>query len=72
MRCCGPSAAPLLCAVSWVSTAGLPCLWAGGAWCIAALALPLLGILVAALLIRRQPRSWERASFMVSTQPGSW
>ncbi|KFP09157.1 Low affinity cationic amino acid transporter 2, partial [Egretta garzetta] len=61
--------APLLCAVSWVSTAGLPCLRAGGAWCIAALALPLLGILAAALLIRRQPRSWERASFMVPCPP---
>ncbi|KFP41062.1 Low affinity cationic amino acid transporter 2, partial [Chlamydotis macqueenii] len=62
--------AALVCAVSWVSTSGLPCLRAAGAWCIAALALPLLGILAAALLIWRQPQSRERASFMVSTQPG--
>ncbi|XP_075020946.1 cationic amino acid transporter 2-like [Calonectris borealis] len=61
-------AAPV-CAVSWVSTAGLPCLRAGGAWCIAALALPLLGILAAALLIWRQPQSWERASFTVPCLP---
>ncbi|KAM9265706.1 cationic amino acid transporter 2-like [Cariama cristata] len=61
--------AALVCAVSWVSTAGLPCLQAGGAWCIAALVLPLLGILVTALLIWRQPQSRERASFMVPCQP---
>ncbi|KFW12445.1 Low affinity cationic amino acid transporter 2, partial [Eurypyga helias] len=48
--------AALVCAVSWVSSAGLPCLRAGGAWCIAALALPLLGILAAALLIWRAVR----------------
>uniref|UniRef100_A0A672U317 Cationic amino acid transporter C-terminal domain-containing protein n=1 Tax=Strigops habroptila TaxID=2489341 RepID=A0A672U317_STRHB len=29
-RCRGPSAAALVCAVSWVSTSGLPCLCAGG------------------------------------------
>uniref|UniRef100_A0A8D2MV12 Cationic amino acid transporter C-terminal domain-containing protein n=1 Tax=Zonotrichia albicollis TaxID=44394 RepID=A0A8D2MV12_ZONAL len=52
-----------------LSTAGLPCLRAGGAWCISALALPLLGILAAALLIWRQPQSQDKASFMVSTQP---
>ncbi|NXU28682.1 CTR2 protein, partial [Thalassarche chlororhynchos] len=61
--------ATLVCAVSWVSTAGLPCLRAGGAWCIVALALPLLGILVAALLIWRQPQSRERAPFMVPCLP---
>ncbi|NWY59901.1 CTR2 protein, partial [Chionis minor] len=61
--------AALVCAVSWVSTAGMPCLRNGGAWCIAALALPLLGILVAALLIWRQPQSRERASFMVPCLP---
>ncbi|XP_074012227.1 cationic amino acid transporter 2-like [Numenius arquata] len=61
--------AALICAVSWVSSTGLPCLQAGGAWCIAVLALPLLGILVAALLIWRQPQSWERASFMVPCLP---
>ncbi|NXK17852.1 CTR2 protein, partial [Arenaria interpres] len=61
--------AALVCVVSWVSSTGLPCLQAGGAWCIAALALPLLGILVAALLIWRQPQSQERASFMVPCLP---
>ncbi|XP_075367121.1 cationic amino acid transporter 2-like [Mycteria americana] len=61
--------AALVCAVSWVSSAGLPCLRAGGAWCIAALALPLLGMLVAALLIWRQPQSRERASFTVPCLP---
>ncbi|NWT42327.1 CTR2 protein, partial [Chroicocephalus maculipennis] len=61
--------AALVCALSWGSTTGLPCLQAGGAWCIAALALPLLGILVAALLIWRQPQSRERASFMVPCLP---
>ncbi|NXL04777.1 CTR2 protein, partial [Mesembrinibis cayennensis] len=61
--------AALVCAVSWVSTAGLPCLRAGGAWCIVALALLLLGILAAALLIWRQPQSWERASFTVPCLP---
>ncbi|NXS30826.1 CTR2 protein, partial [Pomatostomus ruficeps] len=61
--------AALACALSWMSTAGLPCLWAGGAWCITALALPLLGILVAALLIWRQPQSRDKASFMVPCLP---
>ncbi|KAM6196364.1 cationic amino acid transporter 2-like [Sarcoramphus papa] len=61
--------AALVCAVSWMSIAGLPCLRAGDAWCIAALALPLLGILVAALLVWRQPQSPERASFMVPCLP---
>ncbi|XP_054073573.1 cationic amino acid transporter 2-like [Rissa tridactyla] len=61
--------AALVCALSWGSTTGLPCLQTGGAWCIAALALPLLGILVAALLIWRQPQSRERASFMVPCLP---
>ncbi|KAM6357353.1 cationic amino acid transporter 2-like [Alca torda] len=61
--------AALVCALSWGSTAGLPCLQAGGVWCIAALALPLLGILVAALLIWRQPQSQERASFTVPCLP---
>uniref|UniRef100_A0A8C3KN65 Cationic amino acid transporter C-terminal domain-containing protein n=1 Tax=Calidris pygmaea TaxID=425635 RepID=A0A8C3KN65_9CHAR len=69
MCCCGPSAAALVCAMSWVSSTGLPCLQAGGAWCISGLALPLLGILVAALLIWRQPQSRERASFMVPCLP---
>uniref|UniRef100_A0A8D2PLA7 Cationic amino acid transporter C-terminal domain-containing protein n=1 Tax=Zosterops lateralis melanops TaxID=1220523 RepID=A0A8D2PLA7_ZOSLA len=59
----------LACALSWVSTAGLPCLQAGGAWCITALALPLLGILAAALLIWRQPQSQDKASFMVPCLP---
>ncbi|NXM52632.1 CTR2 protein, partial [Illadopsis cleaveri] len=61
--------AALACALSWVSTAGLPCLQAGGAWCITALALPLLGILAAALLIWRQPQSQDKASFMVPCLP---
>ncbi|XP_069629311.1 cationic amino acid transporter 2 isoform X1 [Haliaeetus albicilla] len=61
--------AALVCVLSWVSTAGLPCLRAGGAWCIATLVLPLLGILVAALLVWRQPQSRERASFMVPCLP---
>ncbi|XP_037254525.1 cationic amino acid transporter 2-like isoform X2 [Falco rusticolus] len=63
------AAAALVCALSWASTAGLSCLQAGGAWCIAALALPLLGVLAAALLIWRQPQSRERASFMVPCLP---
>ncbi|NXN83142.1 CTR2 protein, partial [Bombycilla garrulus] len=63
------AAAALACALSWVSAAGLPCLQAGGAWCIAALALPLLGILAAALLIWRQPQSRDTASFMVPCLP---
>ncbi|NWS39682.1 CTR2 protein, partial [Probosciger aterrimus] len=61
--------AALVCAMSWVSTVGLQCLCVGGAWCITALALPLLGILAAALLIWRQPQSRERASFMVPCLP---
>ncbi|XP_014803250.1 PREDICTED: cationic amino acid transporter 2-like [Calidris pugnax] len=61
--------ATLVCVVSWVTSTGLPCLQAGGAWCISGLALPLLGILVAALLIWRQPQSRERASFMVPCLP---
>ncbi|NXG61682.1 CTR2 protein, partial [Hemiprocne comata] len=59
----------LVCAVGWVSTAGWPCLRAGASWCIPALALPLLGILAAALLIWRQPQRLERASFMVPFLP---
>ncbi|NXN44860.1 CTR2 protein, partial [Rhinoptilus africanus] len=61
--------AALVCALSWGSTTGLPCLRVGGAWCIAGLALPLLGILVAALLIWRHPQSRERASFTVPCLP---
>uniref|UniRef100_A0A8C0EPG3 Cationic amino acid transporter C-terminal domain-containing protein n=1 Tax=Bubo bubo TaxID=30461 RepID=A0A8C0EPG3_BUBBB len=61
--------AALVIAVSWASTAGLPCLQAGGVWCITALALPLLGILAAALLIWRQPQSREGVSFMVPCLP---
>ncbi|NXO20978.1 CTR2 protein, partial [Cisticola juncidis] len=61
--------AALACALSWVSIAGLPCLQAGGAWCITALVLPLLGILAAALLIWRQPQSQDKASFMVPCLP---
>ncbi|NXT01023.1 CTR2 protein, partial [Jacana jacana] len=61
--------AALVCAVNWVSSTRLPCLQAQGAWCIAALALLLLGILVAAVLIWRQPQSQERASFMVPCLP---
>ncbi|NXO37449.1 CTR2 protein, partial [Locustella ochotensis] len=61
--------AALACALSWVSTAGLPCLRAGRAWCITALALLLLGILAAALLIWRQPQSGDKASFMVPCLP---
>ncbi|KFQ34641.1 Low affinity cationic amino acid transporter 2, partial [Mesitornis unicolor] len=61
--------AALACAVSWVSTTGLPCLRAGRGWCIISLALPLLGILAAALLIWRQPQGRERASFMVPCLP---
>ncbi|KAM7007925.1 cationic amino acid transporter 2-like [Passerculus sandwichensis] len=63
------AAAALACALGWVSSAGLPCLRAGAAWCITALALPLLGILAAALLIWRQPQSWDKASFMVPCLP---
>ncbi|XP_058671581.1 cationic amino acid transporter 2-like [Ammospiza caudacuta] len=63
------AAAALACALGWVSSAGLPCLWAGGAWCITALALPLLGILAAALLIWRQPQSQDKASFVVPCLP---
>ncbi|NWV74206.1 CTR2 protein, partial [Dasyornis broadbenti] len=61
--------AALVCALSWVSTAGLPCLQAGSAWCITALVLPLLGMLAAALLIWRQPQSRDKASFMVPCLP---
>ncbi|OWK59560.1 Cationic amino acid transporter 2 [Lonchura striata] len=61
--------AALACALSWVSTAGLPCLRAGGAWCTTALALPLLGILAAALLIWRQPQRQDKAFFMVPCLP---
>ncbi|NWT25469.1 CTR2 protein, partial [Cardinalis cardinalis] len=63
------AAAALAGALGWVSTAGLPCLRAGAAWCITALALPLLGILAAALLIWRQPQSQDKASFMVPCLP---
>nr|XP_009940950.1 PREDICTED: low affinity cationic amino acid transporter 2-like [Opisthocomus hoazin] len=61
--------AALVCAVSGVSIAGLPCLRAAGAWCIATLVLALLGILAAALLIWRQPQTRERASFTVPCLP---
>ncbi|KAM6299752.1 cationic amino acid transporter 2-like [Aegotheles albertisi] len=61
--------AALVSAMSWVGTTVLPCLGASGAWCITAPALPLLGILAAALLIWRQPQSQERASFMVPCLP---
>lgn len=59
-------AAALLGAVSGLSGAALPCLQTHGAGCGAALVLPLLGILVATLLVWRQSQSRERASFTVS------
>ncbi|KAM6251840.1 LOW QUALITY PROTEIN: cationic amino acid transporter 2-like [Porphyrio hochstetteri] len=71
LLCCrglGSDSSTLVCALSWVSSARLLCL-TGGAWCIAALALPLLGILAAALLLWRQPQSQEGASFMVPCLP---
>uniref|UniRef100_A0A8C2T2U9 Cationic amino acid transporter 2-like n=1 Tax=Coturnix japonica TaxID=93934 RepID=A0A8C2T2U9_COTJA len=65
----GTPGAALLGAVSGLSGAALPCLNAHRAGCGAALVLLLLGILVAALFIWRQPQSRERASFMVPCLP---
>ncbi|XP_040503112.1 cationic amino acid transporter 2 isoform X1 [Gallus gallus] len=61
--------AALLGAVSGLSGAALPCLQTHGAGCGAALVLPLLGILVATLLVWRQSQSRERASFTVPCLP---
>ncbi|XP_066469030.1 cationic amino acid transporter 2-like [Tiliqua scincoides] len=59
----------LVCTVSVLTTAGLPCFLSGGSWCIACLVLLLLGILVASLIIWRQPQSQRKADFLVPCLP---
>ncbi|XP_062979389.1 cationic amino acid transporter 2-like [Elgaria multicarinata webbii] len=59
----------LVCIVSVLVTTGLPCFSSGGTWCLACLFVLLLGILVAALIIWRQPQSQNKAEFMVPCLP---
>nr|XP_060621453.1 cationic amino acid transporter 2-like isoform X2 [Anolis sagrei ordinatus] len=59
----------LVCIMSVLATMGLPCLISGGAWCIACLSLLFLGIVVASLIIWRQPQSQKKADFMVPCLP---
>ncbi|KAH0629848.1 hypothetical protein JD844_012274 [Phrynosoma platyrhinos] len=59
----------LVCIMSALVTIGLPCLLSGGAWCIACLFLLFLAILLASLIIWRQPQSQKKAYFMVPCLP---
>ncbi|XP_034960851.1 cationic amino acid transporter 2-like [Zootoca vivipara] len=63
------SPAVLVCITCVLSTAGLPCLLSGGAWCVTCLVLLFLGILVVSLIIWRQPHSQKTADFTVPCQP---
>ncbi|XP_042307233.1 cationic amino acid transporter 2-like [Sceloporus undulatus] len=59
----------LVCIVSVLATTGLSCLLSGSAWCIACLFLLFLAILLASLIIWRQPQSPKEADFMVPCLP---
>ncbi|XP_028574137.2 cationic amino acid transporter 2-like [Podarcis muralis] len=61
--------AVLVCITCVLSTAGLPCLLSGGAWCVTCLVLLFLGILVVSLIIWRQPHNQKTADFTVPCQP---
>ncbi|XP_063148943.1 cationic amino acid transporter 2-like [Candoia aspera] len=58
-----------ICVVCMLTSTKLPCLTSGTLWCIFCLFFILLGILMASLVIWRQPQSQKKVDFMVPCLP---
>uniref|UniRef100_A0A670Z7N4 Cationic amino acid transporter C-terminal domain-containing protein n=1 Tax=Pseudonaja textilis TaxID=8673 RepID=A0A670Z7N4_PSETE len=58
-----------ICAVCMLTSTKLPCLTSGTLWCVICLCSNLLGILLASLVIWRQPQSQKKVDFKVPCLP---
>ncbi|XP_034258042.1 cationic amino acid transporter 2-like isoform X1 [Pantherophis guttatus] len=58
-----------ICVVCVLTSIKLPCLTSGTLWCVVCLFFNLLGILLASLVIWRQPQSQKKVDFMVPCLP---
>uniref|UniRef100_A0A8C7E2W3 Cationic amino acid transporter C-terminal domain-containing protein n=1 Tax=Naja naja TaxID=35670 RepID=A0A8C7E2W3_NAJNA len=58
-----------ICAVCMLTSTKLPCLTSGTLWCVVCLCCNLLGILLASLVIWRQPQSQKKVDFKVPCLP---